>query len=795
MTDKADPFESTRLTASDEAEQTRIGGMPAGSGGATPPGPMWTGPASSGGAAPPPPPVSSEILLQPGAVLNNSQRIEALIGRGGMGEVYRATNVHTGDQDAIKVIRPDLASDPQIRELFRREAGALRKVRHPAVVSYQGVFGDDSGRVFLVMDFVNGPSLASLIAKAPLAPADVRRVGVQIAEGLAAAHACGVVHRDLSPDNVVLRGGDIDQPVLIDFGVAKRLDGGTAVGTAIGTGFVGKLAYCSPEQCGLYDANVDQRTDVYSLGLLLAAAAVGRPLPMGSSMAHAVKARESRPDLSAVPEELRADLTRLLEPDPARRAQTMREVAALLSYGAAPSAPRPVRTGSPLRPVAWIAGGTAVVILLVGTGVLVGPRLMAALGGDMGANQNQDAEAERLAAEDARRKAEDERIAAEARRQADGEGQRREEERAAAEKARQDEDARRAATVEAERRQAEEAARRQTEADRQAADEARRKADAERLAREDAQRKAEGERRAADEARRKAEAERLAAEETQRRAEADRRAAEDARRKAETDRLALEESQRRAEADRRAAEEAQRKAEADRRGGEEARRRAEDEARRQEADRVAAERRRVDEEAQRQSGEESRRRAEEAQRRADEERRAAEAQRRADEERRTAEARGRAEEERRAAAEAQRKADEERRRQEALAPPQPPRKPPQVTAKPPVAAPPATAEGAWRGTICFRRLALTSGNETCGPLSLSVAGGTANGTWVVNGLTYGIHGAVGAEGGRVTLDMPPTGQGSSLGAKFTLPIRSTGAALQGEGYTINSVLVRFSAGR
>jgi serine/threonine protein kinase len=164
-------------------------------------------------------------LLQPGALLNSSHRIEALIGRGGMGEVYRASNIHTGDQDAIKVIRRDLAGDPQIRELFRREAGALRKMRHPAVVSYQGAFGDESGRLFLVMEYVEGPSLAAVIPKAPLSSAEVRRLGAWIAEGLGAAHAGGVVHRDLSPDNIVLRGGDLGQAVLIDFGVAKSWTG------------------------------------------------------------------------------------------------------------------------------------------------------------------------------------------------------------------------------------------------------------------------------------------------------------------------------------------------------------------------------------------------------------------------------------------------------------------------------------------------------------------------------------------------------------------------------------------
>ncbi len=602
-----------------------------------------------------PAPAGGSFLLQPGTILNNTQRIEALIGRGGMGEVYRATNIHTGDQDAIKMIRPDLATDPHVRELFRREAAALRKVRHPSVVSYQGIFGDDSGRLFLVMDFVDGPSLASFIAKGPLAPGDVRRVGVQIAEGLAAAHAGGVVHRDLSPDNVVLRGGSLDHAVLIDFGVAKRLDGSS---TLIGSSFAGKLDYCSPEQCGLYDGAVDHRTDIYSLGLLLAAAAIGKPLPMGSSLARAIRTREAQPDLSAVPEKLKPDLARLLEPDPARRAQSMREVAALLRYDM-PSAPAtpPARSTNTVRRLAWIGGGATVALVLLGAGAVVGPRLMSL------ASRPQD-EGPTLA--------------------------------------------------------------------QQATDAQRPTADA-----------------SADEERRVAEARRQAEEEA-RRLEAERAAAE--RRQAE--------------------EEAQQQA---------------DEARRLEAERAAAERQRADDAA--------RRRAEEARRQADEEKAAAEAQRRADEEKRlaaAADAQRRADEERRAAAEAQRRADEERRNREPTPPAPPPRQPQQQAARTPAPVP-VGVDGAWQGRICFRRLMLASGNETCGPLTLSITGGAASGSWVVGGLSYAISGSITTGGGRVTLEMPPSGQG--LGTKFTLPLRVDNSALQGQGYTNNNVLVTFTAAR
>jgi hypothetical protein len=704
VTDQGDPFAKTRVTDTGDGERTRAptgrlsgSGFGAQSGSARGPVPFGTAGGGTAGSL-----FDDSGILPPGTILNNTQRIEGLIGRGGMGEVYRATNIHTGDLDAIKMIRSDLASDPQVRELFRREAGALRKVRHPAVVSYEGVFGDDIGRLFLVMEFVDGPSLASIIGRAPLSAHDVRRIGVQIAEGLAAAHARGVVHRDLSPDNVVLRGGDLDHAVLIDFGVAKRLD---SASTLIGSGFAGKLDYCSPEQCGLYDGVVDHRTDIYSLGLVLAAAAIGKPLPMGSSMARAVKAREVRPDLGAVPADLRRDLERLLEPDPTRRLQSMRDVAAVLGQGAPPVRATPIGGARPGRRLALIGGGVLVLLLLAAAGAIFGPRLLQKETGLVMAPADRagDVNSQPSPPGDARPRSDDaEQRAAEARRQ--------EAERAASE-----------------RRQLEDEARRKADADRQSAEDAARRAAAERQAAEDARRRAE------DDARR----------------EAERRAADDARRKAEDDA--------RREADRVAAEEARRRAEddarreAERRAAENARRMAEDEARR-EAERAAAE------EARRKAADDARRQAE---------------------------------------AEARRKADEARRQPAPPPPPPPPPqpRPQQQAARPPVSAPAMGAEGVWRGTICFRYVMLTQGNETCGPLSLQVAGGAASGQWVVKSVTYGISGSTSGDSVRVTLDMPPAGRNPSLGSKFTMNVHASGNALQGNGRTYNDVLVFFNATR
>ena len=109
--------------------------------------------------------------LAPGTVLNRTHRIEALLAQGGMGQVYRATNLATGDTVAIKVMRPEFFNDPRINELFLREGAALRKLRHPAIVDYEGTFLGEGGQLYLVMEFVDGPSLAAAARGRALAPA------------------------------------------------------------------------------------------------------------------------------------------------------------------------------------------------------------------------------------------------------------------------------------------------------------------------------------------------------------------------------------------------------------------------------------------------------------------------------------------------------------------------------------------------------------------------------------------------------------------------------------------------
>lgn len=262
--------------------------------------------------------------LKTGQVLGHTYIIEEQIGRGGMGQVYRARHLELGSLHAIKVILPELSSDPVITELFTREARALRMVHDDAVVFYEGMFRDENGLRYLVMEFASGVSLEDRLRDGPISFAEIRTLRRRLAQGLAAAHDKGIFHRDLAPDNVILVDGKVEFAKIIDFGIIKAVEATDQ--TVIGSAFAGKFAYASPEQLGLFGGTVDQRSDIYSLGLVLAAAAVGRPLDMGSTPAAAIEARQRVPDLSALPTDLAKEIAPLLEPSPSRRPRSMREL-------------------------------------------------------------------------------------------------------------------------------------------------------------------------------------------------------------------------------------------------------------------------------------------------------------------------------------------------------------------------------------------------------------------------------------------------------------------------------------
>ncbi|MFW6076667.1 MAG: serine/threonine-protein kinase, partial [Hyphomicrobiales bacterium] len=205
-----------------------------------------------------------------GTQLNNMFEIDALVTAGGMGEVYRGHNIQTHDPVAIKIVLPEFAQDELILELFRKEARILNHLHHEAIVRYY-VFSIDAtlGLPFLVMEFVDGPSLVDRIKAGPLDGASISTLQRHLADGLEKAHRAGVIHRDIAPDNIILPGGRVDLAKIIDFGIARSAIAGG--GTLLGGQFAGKYNYVSPEQLGLFDGEVSNRSDIYSLGLVLAA--------------------------------------------------------------------------------------------------------------------------------------------------------------------------------------------------------------------------------------------------------------------------------------------------------------------------------------------------------------------------------------------------------------------------------------------------------------------------------------------------------------------------------------------
>ncbi|HEX7980847.1 MAG TPA: serine/threonine-protein kinase, partial [Gemmatimonadaceae bacterium] len=214
-----------------------------------------------------------------GRVIAERYRVIALVGSGGMGEVYRAEHVGLKRPTALKFMRPALGGEPGALARFRREAEQASRISHPNVGAIYD-FGETSdGLVFLAMEFIEGESLADRIKRVGrLAPAEAAHVLAGAAAGLAAAHRRGILHRDLKPANIMLArdaehhagapAGDVGTVKLVDFGIARSImgevrppDGATLAPALTGTGMVlGTPAYASPEQ--LAGEPLDARSDI-----------------------------------------------------------------------------------------------------------------------------------------------------------------------------------------------------------------------------------------------------------------------------------------------------------------------------------------------------------------------------------------------------------------------------------------------------------------------------------------------------------------------------------------------------
>jgi eukaryotic-like serine/threonine-protein kinase len=288
-------------------------------------------------------------------------RIGTKLGQGAMGEVYRATDTKLGRDVAIKMIAPALASDQSRLASFTREAQVLASLNHPNIAAIYGV--EDQA---LVMELVEGQTLAERITQGPIPLDEALRIARQIAEGLAAAHDRGIVHRDLKPANIKLTPDGTVK--LLDFGLAKAAavaavgtdEAATVALSMVGAdAIVGTPAYMAPEQArGL---PLDRRADIWAFGVILYEMLTGTRLFTGETLTDVMAAvvREE-PDLTRVPAAVRPVLRRCLEKDPKRRLRDAGD-AVLLLETAGESSAQEVRPSGPRMWLPWAAAAAAIV--------------------------------------------------------------------------------------------------------------------------------------------------------------------------------------------------------------------------------------------------------------------------------------------------------------------------------------------------------------------------------------------------------------------------------------------------
>jgi serine/threonine-protein kinase len=261
-------------------------------------------------------------------VLDEKYRLEQLLGRGGMGAVYRARDMRLDRLVAVKVVRAELLGDPEARRRFRREAQIVARLQHPGIVAIFDYGSLPDGGAYLVMELVRGEDLRRvLVREGSLEPERATRILSSVCSAIEAAHRQGVLHRDLKPENILLPGDDCEAKVL-DFGVAKIIDRDRRDATMADSGtvltvegaVVGTPAYMAPEQ--LRGQTPDARTDVFSLGVIAYEMLTGN-LPFGrGTLADVILAQSrgvSQGSVDGLPPPLARAVRMALELDPDRR--------------------------------------------------------------------------------------------------------------------------------------------------------------------------------------------------------------------------------------------------------------------------------------------------------------------------------------------------------------------------------------------------------------------------------------------------------------------------------------------
>jgi serine/threonine-protein kinase len=309
--------------------------------------------------------------------------LQQMIGEGGMGQAYLAEHPLIGHRVAVKVLHPECAANPDTVHRFFQEAKAVNDIRHENIVDIvdYGMLEGEPPIVYLMMELLEGESLAKRIERGRFTTAEIVHIFTQCCSALSASHRKGIIHRDLKPDNIYLvrRGDDASFVKVLDFGIAKLIGPSTTESGKTRQGVVlGTPAYMSPEQCaGLGD--IDGRSDVYSLGIVMYECLTGR-IPFGGGVSEIVTAHLARPPqppsklVQSIDPTLEAVVMRSMEKDPSHRFQTMDEMAEALAAGTRTPARAPAARTR--RRAVALAAGTAGVIagaLALALGLRTGP--------------------------------------------------------------------------------------------------------------------------------------------------------------------------------------------------------------------------------------------------------------------------------------------------------------------------------------------------------------------------------------------------------------------------------------
>ncbi len=289
-----------------------------------------------------------------GSIIKERYRIIEKVGEGGMGTVYLAEQVSVGRKVALKILHPEFARDQEFVKRFRQEARLAASLNHRSVIKVFDFDQGEDGSLFIAMEYVDGRRLKEVIQVGSLSFDQAIRLGIQIAEGLRAAHRAGVIHRDIKPENIMVVGEQANEVKLMDFGIARLRDTGASTRLTRSGMIMGTPAYMAPEQ--IQGQDVSQRTDIYAFGVVLYEMLGGdvpfkAPTPSAVLLKHLQEMPAPLRKLrKEIPTQVELVVMKTLEKEPDKRQADMQEVIEGLKKAQQEVVPRPEKPQEIVRP-------------------------------------------------------------------------------------------------------------------------------------------------------------------------------------------------------------------------------------------------------------------------------------------------------------------------------------------------------------------------------------------------------------------------------------------------------------